>query len=116
ASYRVPLYALGDSIDAFAAYSDVDAGVTQTTFGPLAFSGKGDVYGLRYNQLLARQGEYSHRIVYGLDWREYQNACTLGAFGAAGGGAAGASAQGRAAGPPDFRHSAGPARRGRLQL
>ncbi|HET7764643.1 MAG TPA: ShlB/FhaC/HecB family hemolysin secretion/activation protein [Burkholderiales bacterium] len=91
ASYRVPLYALGDSIDVFAAYSDVDAGVTQTTFGPLAFSGKGDVYGLRYNQLLARHGEYSHRIVYGLDERQYQNACTLGVFGSAGCGPTGAS-------------------------
>src|SRR5262252_7122597 len=91
ASYRLPLYSLGDSIDAFAAYSDVDAGVTQTTFGPLAFSGKGDVYGLRYNQLLARHGEYSHRIVYAFDWRNYQNACTLGAFGSAGCGPTGAS-------------------------
>jgi hemolysin activation/secretion protein len=91
ASYRVPLYALGDSIDVFAAYSDVDAGVTQTTFGPLAFSGKGDIYGLRYNQLLSRRGEYSHRIVYAFDWREYQNACTLGAFGSAGCGPTGAS-------------------------
>jgi hemolysin activation/secretion protein len=91
ASYRLPIYALGDSIDAFAAYSDVDAGTTQTTFGPLAFSGKGHVYGLRYNQLLARRGEYSHRIVYGFDWREYENACTLGSLGAAGCGPTGAS-------------------------
>jgi hemolysin activation/secretion protein len=91
ASYRLPIYALGDSIDAFAAHSDVDAGTTQTTFGALAFSGKGDVFGLRYNQLLARSGEYSHRIVYGFDERRYQNACTLGDFGSAGCGPTGAS-------------------------
>ena len=82
ASYRLPLYAQGDSMDFIAAYSDADAGTTQTVAGPLAFSGKGDVYGLRYNQLLARRGEYSHRIVYGLDYRAYDNACALGNFGA----------------------------------
>lgn len=91
ASYRLPIYALGDSIDIFAAYSDVDAGTTQTTFGALAFSGKGNVYGLRYNQLLARRGEYSHRIVYGFDERRYQNACSLGDLGSAGCGPTGAS-------------------------
>jgi hemolysin activation/secretion protein len=91
ASYRLPIYALGDSIDAFAAHSDVDAGVTQTVAGPLAFSGRGNVYGLRYNQLLARKGEYSHRIVYGFDERQYENACTLGDFGSAGCGPTGAS-------------------------
>lgn len=90
ASYRLPLYSLGDSIDIIAAHSDVDAGVTQTTLGPLAFSGKGDVLGLRYNQLLARLGEYSHRLVYGLDRRAYKNSCTLVDFNI-GCGSAGAS-------------------------
>lgn len=87
-SYRLPLYAPGDSMDFIAAYSDVSAGVTQTVAGPLEFSGRGTVYGWRYNQLLKRRGEYSHRIVYGIDYRAYQNACSLGAFGAAGCGPA----------------------------
>jgi hemolysin activation/secretion protein len=110
ASYRVPLYALGDSIDAFAAHSDVDAGVTQTVAGPLAFSGKGDVYGLRYNQLLARHGEYSHRIIYGFDWREYQNACTLGVFGSAGCGPTAASVTVRPASLTYYGNWAAPGR------
>ncbi len=87
-SYRLPLYSRGDSMDFIAAYSDVSAGTTQTVAGPLTFSGKGEVYGLRYNQLLARRGEYSHRLVYGLDYRAYKNACALGDFGAAGCGPA----------------------------
>jgi len=87
-SYRLPLYSWGDSMDFIAAYSDVSAGTTQTVAGPLTFSGKGDVYGLRYNQLLGRRGEYSHRIVYGLDYRAYENDCALGDFGAAGCGPA----------------------------
>ncbi|MCF8052483.1 MAG: hypothetical protein K9L59_14670 [Desulfobacterales bacterium] len=88
ASYRLPLYWWGDSIDFISAYSDVDAGTTQTVAGPLAFSGRGQVYALRYNQLLERQGEYSHRIVYGLDYRAYENDCALGDFGKEGCGPA----------------------------
>ena len=88
-SYRLPLYSRGDSLDLIAAYSDVSAGTTQTVAGPLNFSGKGAVYGLRYNQLLERRGDYSHQIVYGLDYRAYKNDCTLGNFGAAGCGPAG---------------------------
>lgn len=87
-SYRLPLYSLGDSMDFIIAYSDVSAGTAQTVAGPLTFSGTGTVYGLRYNQLLARRGEYSHRIVYGLDHRAYTNECALGDFGAAGCGPA----------------------------
>jgi len=87
-SYRLPLYSLGDSIDFIAAYSDVSAGTAQTVAGPLDFSGKGAVYGLRYNQLLERRGEYSQRIVYGLDYRAYKNDCSLGNFGATGCGPA----------------------------
>lgn len=88
ASYRLPLYSWGDSMDFIIAYSDVSAGTAQTVAGPLTFSGKGTVYGLRYNQLLERRGEYSHRIVYGLDYRAYENDCALGDFGAAGCGPA----------------------------
>lgn len=87
-SYRLPLYSLGDSLDFIIAKSDVSAGTTQTGFGPLTFSGKGAVYGLRYNQLLERRGEYSHRMVYGLDYRAYKNQCTFGNFGAAACGSA----------------------------
>lgn len=88
ASYRLPLYSWGDSMDFIGAYSDVSSGTTQTVAGPLTFSGKGTVYGMRYNQLLARRGEYSHRIVYGIDYRAYENDCALGVFGAAGCGPA----------------------------
>ncbi len=87
-SYRMPLYGRGDSMDFIAAYSDVSAGTTPTVAGPLNFSGKGVVYGARYNQLLSRVGEYAHRLVYGLDYRAYTNDCSLGDFGSAGCGPA----------------------------
>jgi hemolysin activation/secretion protein len=89
--YRLPLYGLGDSIDVFAGYSDVDAGTTQTPAGPLQFAGKGTVYGLRYNLLFPRRGEYEHKLVFGADYRIYDNVCSVGDFGAAGCGAAGAN-------------------------
>jgi len=84
-SYRLPLYRLGDSIDVIMAKSDVDAGTSETVAGPLAFSGKGDIVGLRYNWLLRRSGEYSHRVVFGLDMKSFENTCTIGGVAVIGG-------------------------------
>lgn len=88
ASYRLPIYTLGDSIDLIAAYSDTDAGTTSTVAGPLTFSGKGYVYSARYNHYLSRQGDYTSKIIAGFDHREYLNNCSLGVFGPAGCGSA----------------------------
>ena len=90
ASYRLPLYSLGDSIDLIAAYSDTNAGTTSTVAGPLSFSGQGRILSARYNHYLPRKGEYTSKITIGIDYRAYINNCTLGAFGAAGCGAAAA--------------------------
>jgi hemolysin activation/secretion protein len=89
-SYRMPLYSAGDAIDVIVARSDVSNGSVETVAGLLSLSGKGTFYGLRYNQLLPRHGEYTHRIVYGLDYRIQENDCALGSFGAAGCASAGA--------------------------
>ena len=88
-SYRIPLYSLGHAVDVILAKSSVDAGVTETVAGPLTFAGKGNVLGLRYNQLLPRRGEFSHRVVYGFDYKAFDNTCSLGSFGPAGCGSAG---------------------------
>jgi hemolysin activation/secretion protein len=53
-----------------AGYSDVDSGTVQDLF---AVTGKGAVYALRYNQGLNKWGDVEHRLVYGLDYRAYQN-------------------------------------------
>lgn len=76
-SYRLPIYAWGDSIDFIAGYSDVDAGTSTTVAGPLAFSGKGSVLGLRYNHILPRKGHFSQRFIVGIDQRAYDNSCTI---------------------------------------
>ena len=75
--YRLPLYELGDSMDFFAGYSDVNAGTSSTPAGPLAFTGKGKIAGARYNLILPRQGEYDHRVVFSADYRAFQNACAI---------------------------------------
>ena len=89
--YHLPLYAHGASMDFVAGYSDVDAGSTATPSGPLTFSGRGGIVGVRYNWHLDHHAGYDHKVIFGLDHRMYRNACSVGAFGAAGCGAAAAT-------------------------
>lgn len=74
AGYRVPLYALGDSVEFFAGYSDVNSGTVQNLF---TVSGSGSVLGGRYNHNLNRRGDYDHKLVYGIDHRAYRNSVLL---------------------------------------
>lgn len=69
-SYRIPLYSLGDSLEFFGGYSDVNSGVVADVFN---VSGRGTVFGARYNQRLAKRGDYQHGLVYGIDYRSYEN-------------------------------------------
>ena len=91
AGYRVPLYSQAASFDAFLAHSNVSSGTTLTPAGPLTFAGKGTVVGLRANRNFDRIGEYDHRAALGLDWRDYENECSIGVFGPAACGSAGVS-------------------------
>ena len=74
AGYRVPIYKWGGFVDALAGYSSVNSGTVQGLFN---VSGSGDVYGLRYTQLLGRIESYEHRASFGLDYRAYKNNVTL---------------------------------------
>lgn len=78
--YRIPVYAIGDSIDLFAGDSNVDAGQIETPGGTLDFRGRGMIAGARYNALLARKGEYDDKLVFGLDYRIDDNVCPAGAL------------------------------------
>lgn len=71
--YRIPLYKLGDSVDLYGGYSDVDSGSVQSGVLSLNVSGKGTFAGARYNQNLIRKGSYEHRILYGIDYRNFEN-------------------------------------------
>lgn len=71
--YRMPLYSMSDSIDIYGGYSDVNSGTVQSGVLSLNVSGKGAFAGVRYNQNLVRRGSYEHRILYGLDYRRFEN-------------------------------------------
>jgi hemolysin activation/secretion protein len=71
--YHIPLYSLGDSIDMFASYSDVDSGSVLAGIFNLQVNGRGTVLGARYNQNLQRVGDYESRITYGIDYKAYKN-------------------------------------------
>lgn len=68
--YRLPLYRLGDTIEIFGGYSDVNSGVVSNLF---TVSGKGATLGARYNHTLERIETYQHKLSFGLDYRAYQN-------------------------------------------
>jgi hemolysin activation/secretion protein len=71
--YRIPLYNWGDSLDLYGGYSDVDSGSVQSGVLSLNVNGKGTFAGFRYNQNLTRIGSYEHRILYGFDYRCFEN-------------------------------------------
>lgn len=73
AGYHIPLYELGDSLDFYASYSNVDSGTVAAGALNLAVSGKGAVYGARYNQSLAKLGDLEQHLSYGLDIKAFKN-------------------------------------------
>lgn len=75
ASYRIPLYAWGDSVDWYAGTSNVDA-----SFGPASgidsFVGKGKIVGVGYTHHLMRRGEIDHALALNWDWKQFDNSCS----------------------------------------
>jgi hemolysin activation/secretion protein len=69
-NHRVPLPSLGDSIDLFGVYADVDSGVVSELF---SVRGRGKVAGLRYQHNLAPSATFRHRLSYGLEVRAFDN-------------------------------------------
>lgn len=73
AGYHLPLYGSGDSIDLYGSYSDVDSGTVSAGVVDLNVSGKGSVYGGRYNFVLDRVGNYDSNVSLGLDYKAFRN-------------------------------------------
>lgn len=75
--YRLPLFAIGDSIDLFYAKSSINAPASSFAVdSSLGLSGKGDLYGIRWNHYFARHGEWSTRLVGGWDIKAMKTTCT----------------------------------------
>jgi hemolysin activation/secretion protein len=73
--YRVPFYGSGLTLDAIAAYSRSTT-TTRVGFGSTDMNGRGTVLGVRLNQSLPSLGEYRHRLIYGFDYKDFDNTCT----------------------------------------
>jgi hemolysin activation/secretion protein len=79
AGYRIPLYAYGDSVDFIYGKSSVNSPSTSPVLGGLlGFTGKGDIYGLRWNHFLGRSGESTAKLVLGLDHKMIDSRCDVG--------------------------------------
>jgi hemolysin activation/secretion protein len=77
AGYHIPLYRSGDSIDLYAAHSNVDAGTVSAGGFGLQVSGKGSASGIRYNQNLGSARGIESKLAYGLDYRAYEDDAAL---------------------------------------
>ncbi|HEX5804500.1 MAG TPA: ShlB/FhaC/HecB family hemolysin secretion/activation protein [Azospira sp.] len=75
--YRLPLYGIGDSIDLFYAKSNIDTPAAAFTLGAFEnLTGKGELYGIRWNHYFQRRGEWSTKLVAGWDVKTLDTACT----------------------------------------
>lgn len=75
--YRLPLYSIGDSVDVI--YGNSSTNTPASVLAPggtLALNGKGEVFGLRYNHIFPRTGEFTSRLVLGLDYKYMNSRCT----------------------------------------
>ena len=77
AGYHVPFYDTGDTLDVYASYSNVDSGTVSAGAFDLAVSGKGAVYGARYNQALRDRGGYQSQLSYGVEIKAFRNSVVL---------------------------------------
>jgi len=79
AGYRIPLYAYGDSLDFIYGKSSVNSPSTSPVLGGLlGFTGKGDIYSLRWNHFLGRSGESTSKVVLGVDHKLVDSRCEVG--------------------------------------
>lgn len=75
--YRVPLYAMGDSIDFIYGKSNVSSGQTLALNSTLDITGRGEVYALRWNHYFARNGEWGSKLVFGADYKKVDSSCAI---------------------------------------
>lgn len=80
--YRIPLYSLGDSLDFFYGKSDINAPSASPTLGGLlGFTGKGDIYGFRWNHFFTRRGETTSKLIFGVDYKKIDSTCNVNGVG-----------------------------------
>lgn len=70
ASYRIPLYSIGGSINFVAVNSEVDSGVVADVFD---VAGRGEVYGIGYSHVLSTIGSYNHGLSFQVQDKLFDN-------------------------------------------
>ena len=76
--YRLPLYSVGDSIDLIYGNSNTNTPSSSPTLGTgLGINGKGEIFGLRYNHIFARDGEFTSKLVFGYDYKYMNSRCSI---------------------------------------
>lgn len=76
--YRIPLYSLGDSLEFIYGKSSIDTPSASPTLGGLlGFTGKGDIYGFRWNHLFERRGETTGKLTLGVDYKKIDSTCSV---------------------------------------
>jgi hemolysin activation/secretion protein len=73
AGYHIPLYALGDSLDFYGTYSNINAGTVTAGLVTLGVSGSGTVLGAHFNHDLPKKGNYESKLVAGFDHKAFTN-------------------------------------------
>jgi hemolysin activation/secretion protein len=73
AGYHIPLYAIGDSLDFYGSYSNINTGTVAAGLVNLLVSGAGTVYGAHYNHQLPRVGHYESQLTAGFDHKAFHN-------------------------------------------
>lgn len=71
--YRMPMYRRGDYAEFNFVRSDVDSGTVGTATGAFSISGSGLFYSGRYHYTLPKRGDLDQRLIFGLDWRIFEN-------------------------------------------
>ncbi len=79
-AYKLPFHAIGDSVDVIYGNSNVNTPAVQAT--GFSISGKGSVFGLRWNHYFPRQGTFSSKLIAGFDYKHIDTRCTNPATGA----------------------------------
>lgn len=75
-AFRKPFYNFGDSLDIIYGNSSVNVPSSTLALGSqFGIVGKGEVLSLRWNHLFPRSGEYTSRLVAGLDIKHINSTC-----------------------------------------
>lgn len=76
--YHIPFYRQGMSLDLIGTYSNSSTSTT-TAGNTLNFTGQGTYAGARLNYSLPSAGVWRHKVVGGLDYKDFANECRQGA-------------------------------------